>query len=216
MESNICKGTKNDFSYFVDMALQNRMPWKTLASLLKDLAPTLNETWEIVRILLQELEAMKSTLQKKDELLEKYQTESDTFEEIEQNFSEEIDDNLLKTEAINDESVVEPEMIDDGNEVLKDFEDIPNEELYLELNEGTESSADISEHEDDVIEIDEHDSDNEIANISLNEPDNLQFVSVTNDKTSDSSSEKKLNRTNFKMIKEWWLQHPSILLNLRR
>ena len=146
---------------------------------------------------------MKSTLQKKDELLEKYQTESDTFEEIEQNFSEEIDDNLLKTEAINDESVVEPEMIDDGNEVLKDFEDIPNEELYLELNEGTESSADISEHEDDVIEIDEHDSDNEIANISLNEPDNLQFVSVTNDKTSDSSSEKKLNRTNFKMIKEW-------------
>ena len=44
MESNICKGTKNDFSYFVDMALQNRMPWKTLASLLKDLAPTLNET----------------------------------------------------------------------------------------------------------------------------------------------------------------------------
>ena len=33
MESNIYKGTKNDFSYFVDMALQNRMPWKTLASL---------------------------------------------------------------------------------------------------------------------------------------------------------------------------------------
>ena len=55
MESNICKGTKNDFSYFVDMALQNRMPWKTLASLLTDLAPTLNETREVVRILLKEL-----------------------------------------------------------------------------------------------------------------------------------------------------------------
>ena len=65
MESNICKGTKNDFSYFIDMALQNRMPWKTLASLLTDLAPTLNETREIVRILLHELEAMKSTLQNK-------------------------------------------------------------------------------------------------------------------------------------------------------
>ena len=161
---------------------------------------------------------MKSTLQKKDELLEKYQTESDTFEEIEQNFSEEIDDNLLKTEAINDESVVEPEMIDDGNEVLKDFEDIPNEELYLELNEGTESSADISEHEDDVIEIDEHDSDNEIANISLNEPDNLQFVSVTNDKTSDSSSEKKVEQNEFQNDKRMvtTASNPSILLNLRR
>ena len=47
MEPNICKGTRNDFSYFVDMALQNRMPWKTLASLLTDLAPTLNETREM-------------------------------------------------------------------------------------------------------------------------------------------------------------------------
>ena len=73
MESNIYKGTKNDFSYFVDMALQNRMPWKTLASLLTDLAPTLNDTREVISILLKELEALKSTLQKKDELLEKYQ-----------------------------------------------------------------------------------------------------------------------------------------------
>ena len=63
MDSNICKGTKNDFSYFVDMALQNRMPWKTLASLLTDLAPTLNDTREVISILLKELEALKSTLQ---------------------------------------------------------------------------------------------------------------------------------------------------------
>ena len=82
MDSNICKGTKNDFSYFVDMALQNRMPWKTLASLLTDLAPTLNETREVVRILLKELETLKLSLQKKNELLEMYQNESDAFEEM--------------------------------------------------------------------------------------------------------------------------------------
>ena len=63
---------KNDFSYFISMALQKTMPWTTpwttLAILLKDLAPTLNETREIISILLKELESLQSVLEKKHEL----------------------------------------------------------------------------------------------------------------------------------------------------
>ena len=55
MKSNVNIGTKNDFSYFVDMSLQNRMTWQTLDSLLRDLAPRLEETREVISILLKEL-----------------------------------------------------------------------------------------------------------------------------------------------------------------
>ena len=196
MDSNICKGTKNDFSYFVDMALQNRMPWKTLASLLTDLAPTLNETREVVRILLKELETLKLSLQKRNELLEKYQKENDTFEETEQNYSQEIDDLSLETETINDESVVETEVIEDDNEDLDDFEESINEELYSELNEITDSTdiAQFSDNEERVTEIDDQDSENEIVNNSMNETDDLQFVFVRTDKTSENSSKRKVEQ----------------------
>ena len=81
MESNHFRGTKNDFSYLVDMALQSRMPWNILALNFNTLAPTLNETREIISILLKELEKLQSTLQKKEKLLEKFQTSMDNFEE---------------------------------------------------------------------------------------------------------------------------------------
>ena len=72
MESSVCKGTKPEFSHFVTLTLKNRMPWKTLSFLLKDLAPTLNETREIINILLKELEALQLTLQKKEKEISKF------------------------------------------------------------------------------------------------------------------------------------------------
>ena len=82
MESNIERITKTHFSHFIIMTLQNRMSWKTLASLFTELAPTLNETREIISILLKELEALQSIIQQKEELLQKYQKRCDDFEEI--------------------------------------------------------------------------------------------------------------------------------------
>ena len=71
MESNVNKGTKPDFSNFVALTLENRMPWKTLSLLLNDLAPTLNETREIIiSILLKELEALQSRFKQKEKELE--------------------------------------------------------------------------------------------------------------------------------------------------
>ena len=58
MKSKDYKGTKNDFSHFITMALQERMPWNILAFLLKRLAPTLNEAREIICILLTELKSL--------------------------------------------------------------------------------------------------------------------------------------------------------------
>ena len=51
-------------SHLVGMALQNTMPWKTLAILLKDLSPTLGESREVIDILVKELEALQLSFQK--------------------------------------------------------------------------------------------------------------------------------------------------------
>ena len=83
MESNVNIHLTPDFSHFVALTLQNRMQWKTLSLLLFDLAPTLNETREIICILLKELEALHLILQKKDKELEKYQ--NDGFVAVTQN-----------------------------------------------------------------------------------------------------------------------------------
>ena len=80
MEQNLCRGTRNDFSYFVKMALQNRMPWNVLAFNLNSLAPTLNETKEIIGILVKELETLQLTLKKKEQQLEKCQTKEVNFD----------------------------------------------------------------------------------------------------------------------------------------
>ena len=66
-----------EVSYLVGMALQNTMPWNTLAILLKKLSPTLNEAREIINILLKELETLQLSLQKNKKELEKCHNEND-------------------------------------------------------------------------------------------------------------------------------------------
>ena len=79
-----CKGTKTDFSDYICKALQGRMPWKTLAMLLNDVAPTLNETREIINILLKELETFHSAFQENQERLKKYEIEDFAIDTKEQ------------------------------------------------------------------------------------------------------------------------------------
>ena len=69
-------------SYFVSLALQNTMPWTTLPTILKDLAPTLDEAKEVIDILLKELETLHSTLQMKHQELEKYQSRDEVLTDI--------------------------------------------------------------------------------------------------------------------------------------
>ena len=81
MATKTYKGNKTDFSHFVKMALQDRMSWKTLETLLNDFAPTVNETREVISILLKELEALYLEFQKNKEVLKKYQEVSETLVE---------------------------------------------------------------------------------------------------------------------------------------
>ena len=116
MESKTFRGTKNDFSYLVDMALQSRMPWNILTLNFNALAPTLNETKEIISILLKELEILHSTLNEKEKLLEEYQNSSDSFEETKTIVQE--NDTFEEIESIHEhDPLADTKLIEDSIEV---------------------------------------------------------------------------------------------------
>ena len=52
-----------DFKYFIKSATEKKLPWSTLACFLTDLAPTLEKSKEIIKILVQELEIWVSKVE---------------------------------------------------------------------------------------------------------------------------------------------------------
>ena len=178
MDSIEYNGIKVEFSYFVKMALQYNMPWKTLTMLLKDLAPTLNETREVICILLKELEAMQSILKKKDDELEMYRNVG---------ASEDSQNIPLETETIPDviqendlqSSVKETEVIDDEIEVLEVVKESINEEMHLNMRKDSKS------YKKNAIGNGGHDSVDIATEESMSEIDNEWYIFVKNDKPSE-------------------------------
>ena len=50
------KGVRVDFHYFIQAAVDQELPWKTLAFFLTDLTTTPDKSREVIKILVEELE----------------------------------------------------------------------------------------------------------------------------------------------------------------
>ena len=161
MNSTMCIGTSSDFILYLKMALQKRLPWKTLAIIFTDVAPTLSETREIITILLKELETLHLALLPKQTELKEYQDKNQTVLDTENS----IRDSLSENEMIANNKVMElfakddnkpdflKEIENDNVEVLEVVKERMEEEMSIELNEGN-----IIEDKRQVSENDEHDS----------------------------------------------------------
>ena len=122
MDPIICKGIKSNFTYLISMALQNRMQCNILALLFQNLAPTLNETREIISILLKELEALQSVLLENKNMLEKYKESESVKKSVMMKVQdcttfgepETIEDNTYEQ----DNSSEDRKLIEDGNATL--------------------------------------------------------------------------------------------------
>ena len=165
MATKTYKGNKTDFSHFVKMALQDRMSWKTLETLLNDFAPTVNETREVISILLKELEALYLEFQKNKEVLKKYQEESETL-------------------------VDRKRLIDDAREVVENPEERINPEMLFDENEATQSFDESEEINNVDIEDDEDESQdtNDIHHDKMQEIDNEWYTFISNEKQSDTKT----------------------------
>ena len=53
---------KVDFRYFISLALQNKLAWQSLPSILSDFTPTLEDSKEVIEVLLNKLEKVHSEL----------------------------------------------------------------------------------------------------------------------------------------------------------
>ena len=170
MEPNIFNGSKADFTYFITMALRKKMSWNTLKILLIDVASSLEETREVISILLRELETLHSILEKKDKELEKYRIDGFTVEtqknEVEdQNYfseTETIPDNSQENEQQNYE--IETETMDDEIEILDVVKESINEEKDLKMDECSNLYRKHENENNDLGEADCYEFLNEIDN----------------------------------------------------
>ena len=177
---------KNDFSYFVNMALRNTMPWTTLAIFLKDLAPTLNESREIISILLKELETLNSVLQEKQSQLKSYTENSQNLdkcrsrkisEEMSFELNEDKDEENTGKESEEQSSFKDIEKNSEDNSfVSENYVDIMNDQDFLPETEP----------EDDMREKRLR---NAQVRHSVEEIDNEWYTFVPNDKPWENETE---------------------------
>ena len=163
-----------DASYFVSKALQNSLPWTTLAMILKDLAPTLDEANDVISILLKELESLQAILQQRDTELEKYLNQSRVL--IDKTKEEKAEEqNMALEEETNFDDTNETETIEDDDELLEGVEEKINEEMYLDINEGTKSTDENTTYRNE----------NNDLNSEKTIIDNEWYIFVTNDKNAE-------------------------------
>ena len=174
------------FCNLIGMALQNKMPWGMLANTLDCIIPSFEESKQVIKILLKELENLQLRLMKK---------ENDDMGETSKAFD--LVEN--RNEQVNeiDDSLPENETIEDDIEVLEVVKERIDEEMYLMLDEQTKTS-DVGEADKVMTEIDEHNLDNEIVNQTISGIDNQWYTFVKNDKTCDKKAKFMVETREFK------------------
>ena len=120
-----------DFKYFIKSATEKKLPWNTLACFLTDLAPTLDKSKEIIRILVQELELWVSKAE-----TETGNDKMDAFENC--NLNEEQENNSNVSE---------------NYDFVENFDMyLDNETQAIELRQNIEDSRENENHENKAFQ----------------------------------------------------------------
>ena len=120
------------------MAVQDRLPWKTLAIIINDVAPTLKETREIINMLLKKLETLHLDLNKKEIELHKYQDRNQAF--VDSNYLPDIETVVNNDDVI---EVIETSEIRYLEEMSENFNERKHPSEEFKENGMTESEIKI-------------------------------------------------------------------------
>ena len=176
---------KTDFNQLIGMALQSEMTWEMLAKILESIIPSFEESKQVIKILLINLEKLQLKLMEKEKVVLKSKAQDEIPEDIEnfddEKFTEEIVENDVHAQnnitteiehfSIEEKKVEDtlPESIpmeDNDIEILEVVKESMGEELSTELNGGTFFSG----VNDNEKHMDENDSGNNgISDMSLTE-----------------------------------------------
>ena len=133
---------KVDFRYFISLALNNKLAWQSLPSILSDFTPTVEDSKEVIEVLLKELEKLHSELSRtrnvSDETSENEVIEidqADSTEQLSENVSLEANDlsvdantTLLQTNTSDMDTEFVQEQVNAENIEDYDNENIQNDE----------------------------------------------------------------------------------------
>ena len=162
---------KVDFRYFISLALQNKLGWQSLPSILSDFTPTLQDSKEVIEVLLKELEKLHSELSRtrkvSDETSESEVIEIDQADSTEQ-FSENVslEANDLFIDA--DKPMLQTNTSDMDTENLE--EQIIAENIDDYDNENIQNDAiDIKDHSIAIHENESMKKDPIIGNVNSDE-----------------------------------------------
>ena len=173
--------TITDFCNLIDMALQSKIPWKSLASFLMDITKNLENSRQATLVLLEKLEALHLKLLKKEKLHEMDLTRL-ANESEKQNTSGNISFHNKEYSNIADEPhdqdfLPENETIDDDDiEFLEVIEERIDKDTYSHVGQDENGENGLS------LGIEE-------MNHSVKEIDNEWYTFITNDKTWDRETE---------------------------
>ena len=182
------KVTITDFCYLIDMALENKIPWKSFGSFLIDITQSLEDSRQVMTILLEKLEALHFKLLKKENetKLHKKEIMNLDTESEEQNSFENIGNHSEDNSFDKDNHVdISNEPIEDDIEVLEVIKERIDENMFLDFNESERSP----EGDMQVGENDEKDLVIEELSTPVKEIDNKWYTFVTNDKACDKETE---------------------------
>ena len=115
MEGNNPNATTEKFTidpeYFIQLAIQNEIPWKALALMLTDLTTTLDRSKKIIRVLVQELEKWVLNFKNDSPVINKnvaiYQIQEDKENTIEKGDEEYLENCVESDETGRDGCVVQ-------------------------------------------------------------------------------------------------------------
>ena len=177
-------GTKPNMTVYcnlIGMALQKKMSWEMLANTLDCIIPSFEESKQVIKILLKELEILQLSLTEKenDEIGET--TNAVGVTENSNDRGNEMNGSLLETRSI------------------EDVKERSDENKYLEQNEQANSS-DASEADKLLTETDEYNLENGIINRNTIGIDNEWYTFVTNDQTHEEETKTMVEARHFEAI----------------
>ena len=191
------KVTITDFCYLIDMALENKIPWRSFGSFLMDITQSLEDSRQVMTILLEKLEALHFKLLKKEDetklhvkkaikLVTACKKQTSSVDKASKDDSYEIENYVhISDELDNQDSLPETNAIDDDIEVLEVIKERIDVNMYSEFNESNRSSKidmQVGENDKEDLVIEE-------LSTPFKEIDNKWYTFVTNDRSCDKETE---------------------------
>ena len=194
---NVNGKTTVDFHYFINSAVQNQLSWNTLAMFLTDLAPTLDQSREVIKILVQELEkwVTKVENQRKDKV-ELFEPQVLVKDEEHLHFAQDDQNTFANSDDDYEDSFEVKEKKSDSNNLELNEIIFPEEMMSCETDSNVTNKTDNQFHEFVEVKNEDEEFNNHEKAEDVSEKDVLDQETLATDEIIHKEKPYKCNTCN--------------------